>query len=78
MEVNLDGSMETPNERSIRIELITEVEDVCNQGDSDGSCTSTQFLETQKNQLFALQALERYCNVRPVLGLNSAKCDINS
>ena len=32
----------------------------------------------QKNQLFDLQEhFERYCNVLPVFGLNSAKYDIN-
>ena len=42
-------------------------------------CTSTQFLQTQKNQLSDLQeTLERYCNVLPVFGLNSAKHDLNS
>ena len=41
-------------------------------------CASTQFLQTQKNQLIDLQeSLERYCNVLPVFGFNSAKYDIN-
>ena len=40
---------------------------------------STQFLQTRKNQLIDLQeSLERYCNVLPVFGLNSAKYDLNS
>ena len=39
---------------------------------------STQFLQTQKNQLIDLQEhLERYCNVLPVFGFNSAKYDLN-
>ena len=38
----------------------------------------TQFLQTQKNQLFDLQEhFECYCNVLPVFGFNSAKYDIN-
>ena len=38
---------------------------------------STQFLQMQKNQFFDLQQLfERYCNVVPVFGFNSAKNDI--
>ena len=39
---------------------------------------STQFLQMQKNQLIDLPELfERYCNVLPVFGFNSAKYDIN-
>ena len=39
---------------------------------------STQFLQMQKNQLIDLQEqFERYCNVLPVFGFNSAKYDIN-
>ena len=42
------------------------------------TCASTQFLQIQKNQLIDLQeSLERYCNVLPVFGFNSAKYDIN-
>ena len=41
-------------------------------------CASTQFLQIQKNQLIDLQeSLERYCNVLPVFGFNSGKCDLN-
>ena len=49
------------------------------QNDCDnGSCASTQFLKIQKNQLIGLQEpLERYCNVLPVFGFNSAKYDLN-
>ena len=37
----------------------------------------TQFLQMQKNQLIDLQEhFQRYCNVLPVLGFNSAKYDI--
>ena len=39
---------------------------------------STQFLQTQKNQLVNLQEhFERYCNTLPVFGFNSAKYGIN-
>ena len=39
---------------------------------------STQILQMQKNQLIDLQEhFERYCNVLPVFGFNSAKYDIN-
>ena len=41
-------------------------------------CASTQFLQLQRNQLIDLQeSLERYCNVLPVFGFNSAKNDLN-
>ena len=40
-------------------------------------CASTQFLQIQKNHLFGLQrTLERFCNVLPVCGFNSAKYDL--
>ena len=40
--------------------------------------SSTQFLQMRKNQLIDLQEhFERYCNVLPVFGFNSAKYDIN-
>ena len=41
-------------------------------------CASTQFLQIQKIQLIYLQeSPERYCNVLPVFGFNSAKYDLN-
>ena len=41
-------------------------------------CASTEFLKIQKGQLIDLQeSLERYCNVSPVFGFNSAKFDLN-
>ena len=50
------------------------------QDDCDnGICVSTQFLQIQKNQLIDLQeSLERFCNVLPVFGFNSAKYNLNS
>ena len=49
------------------------------QDDCDNeSCASTQFLPIQKNQLLDIQkSLERYCNVSPVFGFNSAKYGLN-
>ena len=42
------------------------------------TCTSTQFWQIQKKQLIDLQEhLERYCNVLPIFGFNSAKYDLN-
>ena len=46
--------------------------------EEDEKDSSTQFLQMQKNQLIDLQVqFERYCNVLPVFGFNSAKYDIN-
>ena len=40
-------------------------------------CPSTQSLQIRKNQLTELQeSLERYCNVLPVFGFDSAKYDL--
>ena len=42
------------------------------------NCASTQFLQIQKKQLIDLQKhLERYCNVLPIFGFNSAKHNLN-
>ena len=48
------------------------------QDDCDNEiCASTQFLQIQRNQLIDLQeSLERYCNILPMFGLNSAKYDL--
>ena len=41
------------------------------------TCASTHFLQIQKSQLIDLEeSLERYCNVLPVFGFNSAKYEI--
>ena len=49
------------------------------QDDCDNKiCASTQCLQIQRNQLIDLQeSMERYCNVLPVFGFNSAKYDVN-
>ena len=40
--------------------------------------TSTQFSQIQKKQIMDLQELlERFCNVLPIFGFNSAKIDLN-
>ena len=42
------------------------------------TCMSTQFLQIQKKHLIDSQEhLERYCNVLPIFGFNSAKYDLN-
>ena len=75
-------------ERTINIKLgsilekLTQRHNRKEQADLDDcdneTCTSTQFLQMQKKQLIDLQEhLERYCNVLPILGFNSAKYDLN-
>ena len=75
-------------ETTIKIELGSILEKLTQrpnrryQADLDNydneTCASTQFLQIQKSQLIDLQeSLERYCNVLPVFGFNSAKYDLN-
>ena len=68
IKIKLGSILEKLNQRHNRTE----------QSDLDGcdneTCTSTQFLQIQKKQLIDLQEhLERYCNVLPIFGFNSAK-----
>ena len=75
---NLSWSLESLNERRCRNQRGLEFEDHCFEDDNEEKDASTQFLQMQKNQLIELQEhLERYCNVLPVFGFNSAKYDIN-
>ena len=73
-------------ERTKKIKLGSILEKIIqhhNRGDQSNlddchgeACTSTQFLQMQMKQLIDLQEhLERYCNVLPVFGFNSAKYD---
>ena len=74
----LTRTMETLNERRCRNQRGFEFEDHCFEEDNEEKDASTQFLQMQKNKLIELQEhLERYCNVLPVFGFNSAKYDIN-
>ena len=74
----LTRTLESPNERRSRNQRVFEFEDHCFEDDNDEKDASTQFFQMQKNQLIELQEqLERYCNVIPVFGFNSAKYDIN-
>ena len=64
------------------LEKLTQRHNRREQADLDDcdnkACTSTQFLQIQKEQLIDLQEhLERYCNVLPIFGFNSAKYDLN-
>ena len=74
----LTRTLEPLNERRCRNQRVFEFDDHCFEDDNEEKDASTQFLQMQKNQLIELQEhLERYCNVLPVFGFNSAKYDIN-
>ena len=74
----LTRTLESLNERRCRNQRVFEFEDHCFEDDNEEKAASTQFLQRQKNQLIELQEhLERYCNLLPVFGFNSAKYDIN-
>ena len=74
----LTRTLESLKERRCRNHCVFEFEDHCFEDDNEEKDASTQFLQMQKNQLIELQEhLERYCNVLPVFGFNSAKYDIN-
>ena len=74
----LTRTLESLNERRYRNERVSEFEDHCFEDDNEEKDASTQFLQMRRNQLIELQEhLERYCNLLPVFGFNSAKYDIN-
>ena len=73
----LTRTLESLNERRCLNQRVFKFEDHCFEDDNEEKDASTQFLQMQKNQLIELQEyLERYCNVLPVFGFNSAKYDI--
>ena len=72
IKIKLGSILEKLTQRHNRLEQ-ADLDDCDNE-----ICASTQFLQIQKNQLIDLQeSLERYCNVLPVFGFNSAKYDLN-
>ena len=72
IEIKLGSTLEKLNQRHNRREQ-ADLDDCDNE-----TYPSTQFLQIQKNHLSDLQeSLERFCNVLPVFGFNSAKYDIN-
>ena len=74
----LTRTLEPLKERRCHNQCVFEFEDHCFEDDNEQKHASTQFLQMQKNQLVELQEhLERYCNVLPVFGVNSAKYDVN-
>ena len=51
--------------------------DLSKDGCDSEICASTHFLQIQRNQITDLhKSLERYCNVLPVVGFNTAKYDL--
>ena len=74
----LTRTLESLNERCCRNQRVFEFEDQGSEDDNEKKDASTQFLEIQKTRLIELQEhLERYCNVLPLFGFNSAKNDMN-
>ena len=74
----LTRTLESLNERRCRNQRVFEFKDHCFEDDNEEKDASTPFLQMQKNQLIELQEhLERYCNVLPMFGFNTAKYDIN-
>ena len=74
----LTRTLESLNERRCRNQSVSEFEDHYFEDDNEEKDASTKFLPKQKNQSIELQEhVERYCNVLPVFGFNSAKYDIN-
>ena len=78
-----------PDQHRCRRELGLEFEDVCieaekeeeekEEEEEEEQDVLTEFLQTQKNQLFDLQDhLWRYCNVLPLFGFSRAKYNISS
>ena len=73
IENKLTRTLESLNERRYLNQRVFEFEDHCFEDDNEEKDDSTQFLQMQKNQLIELQEhLERYCNVLPMFGFNSA------
>ena len=73
IKIKLCAILEQLNQRRNRAERVSTFVDDC-VVEEEKKDFSTQFLQMQKNQLIELQEhFERYCNVLPVFGFNSAK-----
>ena len=76
IKIKLCAILEQLNQRRNRAERVSNLLDDCIEEEEEKDL-STIFLQMQKNQLLDLQEqFERYCNVLPVFGFNSAKYDI--
>ena len=72
IKIKLCAILEQLNQRRNREERVSIFVDDCIVVEEENGL-STQFLQKQKNQLIDLQEhFERYCNVLPVFGFNSA------
>ena len=77
IKIKLCAVLEQINQRRNRAERVSNFVDDCIEEEEEKDL-STHFLQMQKNQLVDLQEhFERYCNVLPVFGFNSAKYDVN-
>ena len=84
VKTKLNEFFSTLSQRRCRREPALELEDACieeeeeEKEEEEEQDVLTRFLQTRKNQLMDLQDhLERYCNVLPVFGFNTAKYDIS-
>ena len=77
IKIKLCAILEPLNQRRNRADRVSNFVDQCFVEEEEKDL-STHFLQMQKNQLIdLLEHFERYCNLLPVFGLNSAKYDIN-
>ena len=77
IKIKLCAILDQLNQRRNRAERVSNFADDCIEEEEEQDL-STHFLQMQKNQLIDLQEqFERYCNVLPVFGFNSAKYDAN-
>ena len=77
IKIKLCAILEQLNQRRNRAKRVSNFVNDCIVKEEEKDL-STQFLQMQKNQLFDLhEHFQRYCNVLPVFGFNSAKHDIN-
>ena len=77
IKIKLCAILEQLNQRRNQAERLSNFVDDCVVEEEEKD-SSTQFLQMQKNQLIDLREhSERYCNLLPVFGFNSAKYDIN-
>ena len=77
IKIKLCAILEQLHQRRNREKRVSNFVDDCIL-EAEEKDLSAQFLQMEKNQLIDLQEhFERYCNVLPVFGLNSAKYDLN-
>ena len=78
IKIKLCAILEQLNQKRNQAERLSNFVDDCIVEEEKEKDLFTQFLQMQKNHIIDLQEhFERYCNVLPVFGFNSAKYDIN-